>query len=322
MAQKKVATSDHFDGRRFCNPEPTEVRGYRDLLRWWLHRESGAWRDLADAQPGQPPPRRVMDERLRVTFVNHSTVLIQMNGTNVLTDPIWSMRASPFSWAGPRRRRPPGIHFEDLPQIDVVLLSHDHYDHLDVPTLRSLVEKWNPLVIAPRGNGLYLGSQEIPWVQECDWWDSREMSGGLRVTCVPARHFSGRRLRDRNRRLWCGYVVQGIAGGVYFAGDTGYGKHFEEIAARVGRIRLALLPIGAFRPRWFMAPVHLSPEEALRAHQVLGALTSVAIHFGTFRLADDGQDEPAAELHRALDRAGEPRPRFWVLEFGEGRDVP
>jgi len=322
MARKRAATTDHFDGRRFHNSETTEVRGFRDLMRWWRNREAGAWRPLRDSQPGAPPPRQVSDGRMRVTFINHSTVLLQMEGANILTDPIWSARASPFSWIGPLRHHTPGLRFEDLPHIDLVLLSHNHYDHLDVASLARLVSDWNPLVITPLGNRLYLERKEIPWVHECDWWESRDIGEGLRVTGVPARHFSGRRTRDRNATLWCGYVIQGRSGMVYFAGDTGYGSHFAEIAGRFGSVRLALLPIGAFRPRWFMSEVHISPEEAVRAHQTLRAATSVGIHFGTFHLADDGQDEPAMELKRAVEKAGEPRPRFWALEFGEGRDVP
>jgi L-ascorbate metabolism protein UlaG (beta-lactamase superfamily) len=322
MARKLPPITDHFDGRRFHNLENTELRGVVELLRWWRHREPGPWLDWKESQPGPAPPPQVSDGGLRVTFINHSTVLIQMAGANILSDPIWAMRASPVQWAGPKRHRPPGLRFEDLPQIDAVLLSHNHYDHLDAATLARLAEAWNPLVLAPPGNRRLLEATEVGWVQELDWWQSLEIGKRLRVTGVPAKHFSGRGFRDRNATLWCGYVIQADSSVVYFAGDTGYGAHFDQIAARFTNIRLALLPIGAFRPRWFMSPAHMSPEEAVRAHQVLRASTSVGIHFGTFRLADDGQDEPVTELQRAIQGAGEPKPRFWTLDFGEGRDIP
>jgi len=253
--------------------------------------------------------------------VNHSTVLVQMDGFNVLTDPIWSERCSPFSWAGPRRARPPGVRWEDLPPIDAVLISHNHYDHLDVATLQRLARDHRPRIYATLGNGALLRSRGIPVTAELDWWQSADLGPGLSLTSVPAQHFSNRSITDRNRALWTGFVIQGGAGAVYFAGDTALGPHFEQIRNRLGPVRLALLPIGAFRPEWFMSPVHLSPSEALRAHHLVGAATSVAIHFGTFQLGDDGIDEPVQLLQQEMQRLSPP-PRFWVLGFGEGRDVP
>jgi L-ascorbate metabolism protein UlaG (beta-lactamase superfamily) len=309
--------SDHFDGKQFQNVPPSHLHGLSDLLRWQRERKPGAWPEWIGAAPGPAPPRRSAD--LRVTFVNHSTVLLQIDGVNVLTDPIWSERASPVSWSGPRRHRAPGLRFEDLPPIDLVLLSHNHYDHLDVPTLRRLASAHRPRILAPLGVAALLRAKGIGNADELDWWQTAA-AGALRVTCVPARHFSGRGFRDRNATLWCGFVIEGAAGRVYFAGDTGWGPHFAEIRRRLGPVRLALLPVGAFLPRWFMAPVHLSPEEAVAAHQALEASTSVGIHHGTFQLADDGIEEPRLQLERAVARAG--RPRFWLLDAGESRDVP
>lgn len=314
--------SDHFDSERFRNRRSIEHGGFGDLLRWMWTREPGPWQDSTDALPGDPPPRRVGPGELRVTFVNHATVLVQMDGINILTDPIWSDRCSPVSWAGPKRVRPPGIRFEDLPPIDLVLVSHNHYDHLDIRTLDHLAREHHPRIFSGLGNRALLQSKGISGAEDLDWWQSAEIAAGVRVTAVPTEHFSGRGLCDRDRTLWVGFVVTGSAGSVYFAGDTGWGPHFQEIRARFGAPRLALLPIGAFRPEWFMSRVHISPDEAVQAHQVLGAGTSVAIHFGTFRLGDDGQDEAPERLRSAIERAGEPRPRFWVLGFGEGRPVP
>ena len=314
-------TSAHFDGERFLNVPPIEHQGLGDTLKWMSNRDLGPWKDWTDAPPGPPPPRRVGAGELRVTFVNHATALVQMDGLNILTDPIWSERASPVTWAGPRRHRPPGLRFEDLPPIDIVLVSHNHYDHLDLATLRRLVQAHHPRIVVGLGNLPTLESGGVPGAQELEWWESTDLGGGVQVVAVPAQHFSGRSLTDRDRALWVGYVVRGPSGAVYFAGDTGYGSHFVEIGRHLGPIRLALLPIGAFRPVWFMHRVHLAPEEAVRAADDLGAATSVAIHFGTFALGDDGEEEPPRLLAEAI-AAREPRPRFWVLGFGEGRDVP
>ncbi len=314
--------SDHFEGRRFTNLDAIQHRGFLEVLRWLATRDPAPWRERTDAAPGPPPPRAVDGGRLRVTFVNHATVLVQMDGLNVLTDPIWSERASPFSWIGPRRARPPGIRFEDLPPIDGVLVSHNHYDHLDLPTLRRLAERHRPLFVVGLGNAALLEQAGIGPVRELDWWQGLALSKAVQVSAVPAQHFSARGLCDRDATLWAGYVIQGPAGTVYFAGDTGMGPHFAQIRKRFGPPRLALLPIGAFRPVWFMSRVHLSPADAVQAADILGASTSLAIHYGTFRLADDGQDEPLEALAEALVSRNHPAPRFWTLDFGEGREVP
>jgi L-ascorbate metabolism protein UlaG (beta-lactamase superfamily) len=263
---------------------------------------------------------RVEGGMLRVTFVNHTTVLLQTQGLNILTDPIWSERCGPVSWLGPRRVRPPGIRFEDLPPIDVVLLSHNHYDHCDLRTLKRLARTNAPRLIAPLGNRRFLERRGIPVLAEPDWWDAVAIAPGIVVTAVPARHFSGRGLFDRDRSLWAGFVIGTPSGSISFAADTGFGDHFALIRERLGEPRLALLPIGAFRPEWFMSRVHMSPEQAVEAHRLLGARTTVATHFGTFQLADDGELEAPQRIARALD--ADPSLRFWVLGFGEGREVP
>ncbi|HUO84985.1 MAG TPA: MBL fold metallo-hydrolase [Thermoanaerobaculia bacterium] len=312
------AKSDHFDGRRFHNQVPV-VYGRFDFLRWMLTREEGPWREWVDAEPGLPPPVRVDGNRLRVTFINHATLLVQMDGLNILTDPIWSERCSPVSWAGPRRHRPPGIHFRDLPPIDVVLLSHNHYDHLDLPTLKRLAAEHAPRIYVPLGNRRLLNDQGIEGVIEMGWWEEEALPP-LRITAVPVQHFSARGVTDRNASLWSGWYLRSPAGGVFFAGDTGWGPHFEQVRERLGAPRVALLPIGAFRPRWFMAQVHISPDEMLRAHRTLGARISIPMHYGTFHLGDDGEREPIERLRVEMAEADEEN--IWILGFGEGREIP
>ena len=312
--------SEHFDGRRFLNADHLAQQHGRGFLKWQLERSRGWWPEWVDAPYGDPPPARVGEGRMRVTFINHSTTLIQFDGLNILTDPIWSERASPVEFVGPRRCRPPGIRFEELPPIDAVLVSHNHYDHLDVTTLLRLVVRDHPRIVVPLGNAALLARHGILGVTELDWWESGPLTPDVRVTCVPARHFSSRGISDRDANLWSGFVVSGPSGNAYFAGDTGWGSHFDEIGFRFAPIRAALLPIGSYLPRWFMKPAHIDPADAVKAHASLGASTSIAVHFGTFELADDGLEEPVRDLKRAIAEAGEPR--FWILNEGEGRDLP
>jgi L-ascorbate metabolism protein UlaG (beta-lactamase superfamily) len=308
----------NFDGVRFRNLVPRR-NGFVALLRWMLSRRRGQWHRELDAQPGLPPPRS--SEVLRVTFVNHSTFLLQLNGINILTDPIWSERASPVSWAGPRRFRAPGIGFDDLPPIDFVLLSHDHYDHMDIPTLRRLHRRHGPTIYAGLKNAALLAHHGIGNVVELDWWQEATARRDLWITAVPAQHFSGRTPFNRDRRLWCGFVMQTEQACIYFAGDSGSGPHIAQIARKFPRIDLAILPIGAYRPEWFMGEVHMSPEQAVAAHLKLRSRVSVASHFGTFPLADDGEDEPIEALQEVLRRTNLQGTEFWVLGFGQGCDV-
>ncbi|WP_426755205.1 MBL fold metallo-hydrolase [Myxococcus sp. Y35] len=312
--------TDHFDGERFHNIEPVKRLSPDEVFQALRKGPRGPWRDYEEFPPGKPPPERVGPGQLRVTFINHATVLIQADGLNVLTDPIYSDRPSPVSFIGPRRVRPPGIRFEDLPPIDVVVVSHNHYDHMDLPTLRRLEAAHRPRFIVGLGNKALLDDEGFQRVEELDWWQSTEVAPGQTVTAVPAQHRSNRGLTDNAATLWAGYVVSTSGGPVFFAGDTGFGPHFAMMAERFGPMRLSVLPIGAYRPTAFR-PVHMGPVEALQAHKVLRSATSVAMHYGTFALALDGQDE--AKYHLLWLLAREPkRPRFWALAFGEGRDVP
>lgn len=307
--------SDHFDGRRFFNPNGKKARSLGDVLLWKLRSRAEPWpRDVMGPVAQAKPPLTAKQGELRATFVNHATVLLQVDGCNILTDPIWSKRASPVHWAGPKRRQEPGVRFDDLPPIHLVLLSHNHYDHLDMPSVRRLAGKHHPAFVAPLGVAKLLRSKGIDCA-ELDWWHHTQ-AAGIDVTCVPAQHFSARGLTDRNATLWCGYYLQTPLGRVYFAADTGFGEHFEAIQNRCGPPRLAFLPIGAYKPRWFMSPIHMGPDEAVRAHKILGAELSVAIHFGTFQLADDGPRTPVLELETAF-KAESLKGRFIALRNGE-----
>ena len=255
-------------------------------------------------------------------FVNptrHATMLIQTAAGNILTDPMYSQRAGPLSVFGPRRVRQSAVRFDDLPPIATVLLSHNHYDHCDRPTLRRLAQRFDPVVITPLGNGALVRSTGIRRVEELDWWQEAQEAKppGLPVTLTPAQHFSARSPFDQNRALWGGFLL--VAGGarIFFAGDTAYAPFFRDVRQRLGPIDLALLPIGAYEPRWFMQAIHMNPEEAVQAHLDLEALESVGMHFGTFQMTTEGIDEPL----RALDEAWRARniapSRFRTLPFGE-----
>jgi L-ascorbate metabolism protein UlaG (beta-lactamase superfamily) len=309
----------HFDGKRFYNPNGRQARGFLDAFRWKLtSRKEPSPRFIADVEQSVPP-REVEGSGARITLVNHSTVLIQLSGCNILTDPIWSERTSPFSWIGPRRLRKPGVAWDDLPRIDAVLLSHNHYDHLDLPTLRRLAARGDSTFVVPARVARLLRSQKIGPAHELDWGESLSLTAslpGFTIHCVPALHFSNRGVFDRNKTLWCGYMIECRERLVYFAGDTAFGDHFAQIREKFGSPRVALLPIGAYEPRWFMSPVHMDPDEAVRAHETLGAGTSIAIHHGTFQLADDGLDTAAKRLKECRRDDS-----FLVLKNGQFADL-
>jgi L-ascorbate metabolism protein UlaG (beta-lactamase superfamily) len=310
--------SDHFDGKHFRNPSVVAPKGLGALLKWQLQNGRKPWPKSVPSAPPVPPPER-KGEEIVVTFINHSTFLIQMPSINILTDPIYSERASPVSFAGPRRVRQPGVRLEDLPRIDVVLLSHDHYDHLDLPTLKRLESQHRPLFLSGLGNRRLLASAGLSKIHELDWWDSNDC--GVRITMTPAQHFSARTLWDRNNTLWGGFLIE-AGKKIYFAGDTAYTGYFRQIRERFGPVDLALLPIGAYEPRWFMRDVHVNPAEALQAHLDLQAKASIAMHFGTFALADEGICDPVDALQQALSEKNVSAFEFQVLEFGGSYRLP
>jgi L-ascorbate metabolism protein UlaG (beta-lactamase superfamily) len=313
--------SDHFDGKRFFNPGRAINKRFSDFLRWRLSRQGVAWPTrILDAPPAPLP--NVGTGGTSATYIGHATLLLRFGGFCVLTDPVFSERASPFSWTGPKRVRPPAIALNALPKIDAVVLSHNHYDHMDLPSLREICDRWNPPIVTGLGNGAYLAHKGLPHSVELDWWEHTEPLLGLRITYVPAQHWSRRSLTDTNRMLWGGHVIEANGMRAYFAGDTGYPSSFAEIARRLGSPDVALLPIGAYEPRWFMAPQHMNPADAMQAHRDLGARLSIAIHFATFHLTDEAIDAPAIALAAALKESGITASDFRIPRFGESIVVP
>jgi L-ascorbate metabolism protein UlaG (beta-lactamase superfamily) len=311
--------SDHFDGERFFDPDGVPPKSLADVLRWQFggNRQRAAWPEWAPSPHADTPPERVDGEKVRLSFVGHASWLIQTSGLNILIDPVWSQRASPFSFAGPKRHNDPGISFDALPKVDVVLVSHGHYDHLDIATLARLAAKFSPRVITPLGNDVTMRSaiKADPF----DWRDRVELGNGVAVTLVPTRHWSARGLFDRNKALWASFVLETPAGKIYIVCDSGYGegKHFRRVAEAYGPLRLAILPIGAYEPRWFMRDQHMNPSDAVQALQDCGAQAALAHHHGTFQLTDEAIDGPAIGLGEALDEAKIPRERFAVLKPGQ-----
>jgi len=301
--------SDHCDGERFFNPHAVTGRSWREVVRWARTRQRVAWpATIARSVQPPPPPARVERGTLAINFIGHSTFLVRTAGRAFITDPVFTTHAGPLGRLGPARVRPPAIAPDALPRLDAVLLSHNHYDHLQPSSLAAV----GGGVVTALGVGRYLRRQPAA---ELDWWQSVDV-GGARITAVPAQHFSARTLWDKNRTLWCGFVVESDGATCYFAGDTGYTPQFAEIGARFPNIDAALIPIGAYEPRWFMQPMHMNPDEAVRAHRDVRARVSIGMHFGTFQLTDEAIDEPLRALDRALAAAGVAPEAFRVLDFG------
>ena len=311
--------SNHFDGNRFYfSGAPSTDKTLRDLLKWHVQGSRSEWPKIVPAFRGVCPEQRV--ESLTATHIGHASVLLQWGSHNVLVDPVWSERASPLRWIGPRRHNAPGVSLEDLPPIDAILLTHNHYDHLDLPTLRQLVKRHNPCFLTPLGNDSLL-RRAIPGVRVTagDWWSEHALLPKLRVVLVPSYHWSSRSGRDYRMALWGGFVLQAAGTTVYCAGDTGYadGGLFKEIASHFPQIDLALLPIGAYDPRWFMRAQHVDPNEALEIAGCLGARAVLGIHWGTFQLTDEPWDEPGTRFAEGVRQRGLDERCFVPFRAGE-----
>lgn len=310
--------TDHYDGRYFFNPRGPTGATFANFIKWQRSRRVGTWPARVDNTIPLRLPGRVNEGEVFVTAVNHCTFLIQLSGLNLLTDPVYSERVSPFSFAGPRRIRPPGIPWAHLPRIDAVLVSHNHFDHLDLTTLVELYRRFQPKFITGYGNREILSSRGIRDVEELDWWQSSTATTlAARVVFTPAQHWSSRSLIVKNTTLWGGFWIENDRSRIYFAGDSGYGPDFAAIRLRLGVPDLALLPIGAYEPRWFMSGSHLAPDDALRARRDLGEPRCLAMHFDTFALADEAFGAAERELEIARTEAGLPDRQFHAPSAGE-----
>src|SRR5688572_29872936 len=324
--------SDHFDNGRFFNPNGTNGQPFWNAPRMLFERGTPWPAQVPVVQRPSPPP--TSGDEITITFIGHATFLIQTSAGNIITDPVFAQRAGPVGWVGPRRVRQPGVRFDDLPPIAYVLLSHNHYDHCDLETLRALQHRDHPRIVTLQGNATLLRSAGVTRIAELDWWQRMpaEMSAKrgaqtldpaatpgreIEITATQAQHFSARTPFDRNRALWGGFMITIDEQQIYFAGDSGYGPHFLEIGRRFPRIDLALIPIGAYEPRWFMKDIHMNPEEAVQAHMDVGARRSIGMHFGTYRLTTEGPNEPVAALGRARSAAGIDAAAFTTLDLCE-----
>ncbi len=312
--------SDHFDGQRFHGPVRSGGKGLGALLRWQLAGSRAKWPRWVENAPFPPPPERVDGSTIRLTMIGHVTVLIQTAGLNILTDPVWSMRMSPFSFAGPKRVRAPGIALDALPPIDVVLVSHNHYDHLDVATLATLVERHDPQIFTPLGNDTII-RKAVPGARIVAMdWDERTAFGDLVVETEPVSHWSARWSNDQNEALWAGFTLHTPAKRIFVNCDSGFagGWWVKRLMAKHEHFDAALNPIGAYAPRWFMADAHMDPDDAVTVHQIMGGPPTLGFHWGTVQLTDEPINEPPERLATALAREGIDPAKFRTLAPGQG----
>jgi len=317
--------SDHFDGERFFNPGGIEPKGRIDFLRWQLSGRGAAWpSSFPSPFPPDRPPARVESDSVRIAYVGHASFLIQTRGKGMLIDPVWSERVSPVSFLGPRRVNEPGIAFDALPSIDCVLITHNHYDHMDIPTIGRLWQRFAPRVVAPLGNDTILKAA-VPGLgaEALDWHSSVDLGGGVAVHVEESQHWSARGIGDRSHALWASFVIAAGARKLYCVGDSGFGDGatFARVRQRHPGLALALLPIGAYEPRWFMRNVHMSPDDAVQALELCGAAQAFGHHWGTFHLTNEAVEQPAADLAAALANRSIAPQRFAALRPGEVRTL-
>ncbi len=312
----------HYDGIRFYNEDNIEEHGLSDVFRWMLQGGKKKWPDYVKNKIQKEIPAQVEAEKINISFINHATFLIRIGGYTIITDPMYSERASPVSFAGPKRVRQPGVPFDKLPHIDFVIISHNHYDHLDLPTLRDLNSTFHPRFFVPLGNKSLLEEEGIQNVMEMDWWQSFKINAEDEIQLVPCQHWSARGIFDRFKTLWGAYFLKIRNKKILFVGDAGYSSSFKHVYENVGAVDLSILPIGAYEPRWFMKIFHMNPEEAVQAHLDLHSKQSIGSHFGTFQLTNEGIEDPPKELLESLFKKGLDPKTFLVPEPGQSFVFP
>ena len=315
-------SSDHFDGKRFHNYDPTKgVFSLSDIFKWQYYEFKDdikkLWPKYLDDVTEAIVEERVYGEKIKVTFINHATFLIQVNGKNYLTDPVFSERVSPLNWIGPKRYRKSGIDISNLPPIDYIILSHDHYDHCDIDSLYHIQQKFGSKILSGLGMSKFLSISGIK-SEDMDWWQEIKLES-CSISFVPAIHWSGRYgLLGNNRTLWGGFIITTHSGQIYFSGDTAFGAElFQKIGNKFSQIKIALIPIGAYEPRWFMKTHHINPEEAVKIHQIVGSQKSIAAHFGSFALSSEGEGKPEQDLLSAMRKYKVKKGEFLILRHGE-----
>lgn len=294
----KGKKSSHFDGKKFHDPNRAPMGNFWKLMWYKWTNKRAKWPTIEPTENTRLYKNKVYDE-IQYQQINHGTVLVQHAGLNILTDPVYSKRASPFQWIGPKRYRQAAIPFEKLPPIDVVMISHDHYDHLDIKTLQRLRDQNNPRILVGLGMKAFLAKFDLTNVEEMDWQEVHQMEQ-VKFTFLPCKHWSNR-FASPFKSLWGSWMISSPTKQIYFAGDTGFSNHFQDIKDTFQNIDLALIPIGAYVPRFFMKHVHMAPEDAMKAHQVLNPSRSLAIHWGTFQLTEEGMFDPIDELQVLKD---------------------
>lgn len=317
--------TDHFDGTVFFNPDGTGPKGPMALLRWQLLESRASWPEAFPSPfPHAKPETRLAPDKVRVTHVGHASFLVQAGGRNILIDPVWSKRASPLKAIGPKRVNAPGIFFEDLPPIDLVLVTHNHYDHMDTGVIGRVWQRDRAGVITPLGNDTIIRG-EVPDVTIAtrDWHDVVDAGNGLRIHFEPTVHWSARGMRDRRHALWASFVIETPHHKIYCVGDSAFadGKVFRQVGAKHKHIDLALLPIGAYEPRWMMSSSHMNPTESLQALELCGAKAALGHHWGTFQLTNEAVDAPRNDLGAALAAKGIARDRFTAMHPGQVFDL-
>lgn len=317
--------SDHFNGTNFYNPGGVEPRKLSEVLKWQLAGGKAKWPETYPSSfDGAKPDAGVDGDAIKITMIGHASLLVQVAGLNFITDPVFAERASPVQFAGPKRVNPPGVRFEDLPPIDYVLLSHNHYDHLDLDSLDRLVKKHDAQIICPLGNDVIIAKKngQAKFITG-DWGDVAELKNNTRVHFEPAHHWSARGVKDRRMALWAAFVLETPQGKIYHVGDTGFheGTNYKALAEKHGEIRVSILPIGAYEPRWFMKGQHQNPDEAVQGHLLCKSQTTISHHWGTFQLTNEAIEAPLEALAKAKEKHGLADEAFVVLRPGEATSV-